>query len=296
MRATDVIASDPEIDVAYNARATVSTEVFADMMARYAALSTDLPRGVASTRDIRYDNTSEQMLDIHRARDGTALQPAFVFIHGGYWRMLSKHDSAFMAANLAAHGVATVVPDYALAPGARLEEIVRQVRAAITWLYRHGRAHGIDPERIVISGSSAGGHLAAAVLADGWRAQAGLPEDVIKGAMLVSGLFDLEPVQRSFANAWLGLDAARARALSPIHALPAHGPEIVVAWSEHEAAGFKRQSHAFIDAWQQGGRPGKGIEIAGRHHFDIILDWTRPDTAMTRLCLELVRRSAVAAE
>lgn len=275
------------IDHAYNARQTVDVAVFEDFMAQYRRGSDAAVAACAPERDLCYDARSGQCLDIYSAPQ-PGLRPAFVFIHGGYWRMLGKGDSAFMAETLTREGVAVVVVDYALAPAATLEEIVRQVRSSLEWLYHHGREHGIDPERIFVGGSSAGGHLAGTLVAGGWRAELGLPENLIKGAMLVSGLFDLAPIQASFVNEWLNLDAARAHALSPIHFLPTQPCRLVVAWAEHDAPGFHDQSRRYLQAWRGAGFEAQELLVAQRNHFDILLDWCDRTSGMTRALLEMI--------
>ena len=280
-------ASDPAIDAAYSPRAALPPGVFEANMDAYRDRSAAAYRSLPHERDLCYDAASGQCLDIFPA-PGPGLKPAFVFIHGGYWRMLSKNESVFMAKTLTRRGISVVAVDYALAPAATLEEIIRQVRTSITWLYRNGPLHGIDPERLFVGGSSAGGHLAAALVSGGWREKLGLPEDAIKGAMPVSGLFDLAPILKSFVNAWMNLDDDRARAASPIHHLPSRGCELVLAWGEHETSGFKDQSSAYIAAWRAAGFVGKTIEIAGRNHFDVLLDWCDEDSAMTRACADMI--------
>lgn len=119
---------------------------------------------------------------------------ALLYIHGGYWRTLAKEYSAFMARNFAAAGVSVTALDYSLAPAARLEKIIRQVRRAVAWVYTHGATHGLDATRIHVAGSSAGGHLAACIAAEGWQAAVGLPRDAVKAVFVISGLFDLRPL------------------------------------------------------------------------------------------------------
>lgn len=279
------------IDTAYNARQTVDVAVFEDAMAQYRRHSDAAAAARAPRRDLCYDARSGQCLDIFNAPQ-PGLQPAFVFIHGGYWRMLGKGDSAFMAEALNREGVAVVAVDYALAPKATLEEIVRQVRAALAWLHHHGREHGIDPERIFVGGSSAGGHLVGALIAGGWREAMGLPENLVKGAMPVSGLFDLAPIQASFVNAWLNLDTARAHALSPLHHLPAQPCRLVVAWAEHDAPGFHDQSLRYLEAWRAAGFEAQALLVAQRNHFDIVLDWRDSSSRMTRALLEMIGAGA----
>ena len=279
--------SDPEVDKAYAPSRALPAGVFQANMDLYRDRSLEVYAAFAHQRDLCYDAASGQCLDIVPA-PGPGLKPAFVFIHGGYWRMLSKNESVYMAPTLTARGITLVAPDYALAPAASLEEIVRQVRASIAWLHRHGAEHGIDAERLFIGGHSAGGHLTGALVAGGWREALGLPENVIKGAMPVSGVFDLEPITRSFVNEWMALDRTRAAALSPIHHLPPQPCKMVVAWGGDETSGFHDQSHAWLAAWRGAGFPAVELMVPGRHHFDIVLDWCDPDSAMTRALAAMV--------
>jgi arylformamidase len=279
--------SDPAIDAAYRPSAALKPGVFEAHMDLYRDRSTEAYRTLPHERDVCYDEASGQCLDIFPA-PGPGLKPAFVFIHGGYWRMLSKNESTFMAGALTRRGISVVSVDYTLAPTVTLEEIVRQVRAAIAWLYRNGQARGIDPERLHVGGSSAGGHLAAAIVSAGWREEAGLPEDVIKGAMPVSGLFDLAPIAKSFVNAWIGLDDTRVRALSPVHHLPPRGGKLVLAWGGDETSGFHEQSKLYAQAWRAAGFTVTTMEVPKRHHFDIVLDWCNDESAMTETCAAMV--------
>jgi arylformamidase len=281
--------SDPAIDAAYGPRSVLAPGVFEAAMAAYAERSAAMYRTLPHERDLRYDAASGQCLDIFPA-PGPGRKPVFVFIHGGYWRMLSKNESVFMAETFTRRGISVAAVDYTLAPAVTLEEIVRQVRASIAWLHKNGSKHGIDPERIYVGGSSAGGHLAAALISGGWREALGLPEDTIKGAMPVSGLFDLAPLAKSFVNAWMNFDEAQIQALSPIHHLPPKACELVLTWGEHESSGFKDQARDYLAAWQGAGFRAEAIEVAGRNHFDVLLDWCDEASLMTELCAALVLR------
>ena len=280
-------SSDPDVDKAYAPSRALPDSVFLAHLDLYRDRSTAVYAELPHRRDLCYDAASGQCLDIFPA-PGPGLKPAFVFIHGGYWRMLSKNESVYMAPAFTGLGIALVAPDYALAPAAQLEEIVRQVRAALAWLHRHGAEHGIDPARLYVGGHSAGGHLTAALVASGWREAFGLPDDVIKGAMPVSGVFDLEPISRSFVNEWMGLDRARVEALSPIRHLPVSPCKMVVAWGGDETSGFHDQSRAWLAAWRAAGFPAAELLVPGRHHFDIVLDWCDPDSTMTRACVAMI--------
>lgn len=273
------------LDRDYSARASVSAEAFEAEMRNYRSQS-EAVKDVASHLDVVYDAESGQTLDIYGA--GTEPRPVFVFIHGGYWRTLSKHDSAFMAAMLAQHGIATAVVDYKLAPEVGLAEIVREVRAAISFLWHSGSRFGIDPDRIHVGGSSAGGHLTGAVLSGGWHGAFDVPENVIKGAMPISGLFHLAPISRSFVQDWIKLDDETVKQLSPAENLPRIGCPIVTAYAAGEPAGFKRQSTEYHRLWSQAGFPSTLMEIDNRNHFDVVLDLADSEAVLSKALLRMI--------
>lgn len=272
------------IDRDYNARATVTLEAFEVEMGKYRAQSQAMAEH-ATHLDVVYDEASGQTLDIYGTAE--APRPVFIFIHGGYWRALSKQDSAFMAGMLARHGIATAVVDYRLAPEVGLDEIVREVREAVRFLWHNADQYGIARERIYIGGSSAGGHLTGAVLAGGWHNE--LPHDIIKGAMPISGLFHLGPIAKSFAQDWLALESAQVEPLSPAANIPDVGCPIVVVYADGEPAGFRRQSVEYDRLWRQAGFTSTLIEIAGRNHFDVLLELTADDTKLSQALLGLIK-------
>ncbi|GAA5542079.1 MULTISPECIES: alpha/beta hydrolase [Brucella] len=281
---------DPaRLDRDYNAKATVSPETFAAEMKRYRQASVEPRVHWGQHFDVVYDEESGQRIDIFGPSSSGGLNPVFIFIHGGYWRALSKEDSAMMAGMLAREGIATVVVDYRLAPEVSLAEITREVRSALAFVWRHGRDYGLDPNRITVGGSSAGGHLAGALLSEGWQGKFGLPKDVVKFAMPVSGLFELAPVAATFPQEWLNLSPIDVDQLSPIRSIPVGGCPITVAWSEHEADGFKRQSRAYADCWAVAGGRVKAIEVANRNHYNILMDWCSPETEMSQALLAGIR-------
>lgn len=140
------------LDRDYNAKATVSPEAFAAEMVRYREASIAPRADWGRHFDVVYDEESGQRIDIFGPPSQSGPCPVFVFVHGGYWRALSKEDSAMMAGMLAAEGIATVVVDYRLAPEVSLAEITREVRAALAFVWRHGREYGLDPDRISVGG------------------------------------------------------------------------------------------------------------------------------------------------
>ncbi|MEV0598688.1 alpha/beta hydrolase [Streptomyces sp. NPDC050315] len=277
-------ASDPSIDAAYNVRLSVDEEEFQRTVAAYRTESERATRDLPGHLAIPYDERSGERLDVWGIGDRP--RPVFLVIHGGYWRMLSRQDTAFMARAFSDAGIATVAVDYSLAPAVTLEEIVRQVRAAVAWVHHHGTEYGLDPRRIVVGGSSAGGHLTAATMVGGWQEEWGLPADVVKGGLPISGLFDLRPLVRSFTNEWLRLDEERAADLSPLLSADTCGPRAVVAVAEHDGTGFLDQSRRFHAAWSAHSA-GELLVVPGRHHYDVFLDLADPTSVLFRKALEL---------
>jgi arylformamidase len=233
--------------------------------------------------DVVYDISSGAKLDIYPATCGA---PLFVWIHGGYWRASSKNDNAFVATGLIPQGIAVANVDYTLAPSTSLDEIVRQVRTALAWLFNNADTYGIDPRRIHIGGHSAGGQLVGMALSSDWLSAFGLPERTIGTALSVSGLFDLEPIRLSYVNEWLGLDPAAAQRNSPIRLIPVRsGARLLTTVGGKETAEFKRQTEIYASAWERAGHPHETIDIPGSHHFDIILALAKAETP---LCTALV--------
>jgi arylformamidase len=234
---------------------------------------------------VRYGTTARQSLDLF-VPTGVARPPVLVFFHGGYWQELSKEDSAFAAPQCLAHGIAYAAVGYTLAPAATLSDIVAECRAAVGWIGRFGDTMGIDPGRLIVAGSSAGAHLAAMTALP---TSSGTP---VKGVVLVSGIYDLEPLIGTSIDATLCLDLATAVRNSPLHQ-PLNGfPPSLVCWGENETDQFKRQSRTFGHALRDAGADCVEFESAARNHFDVILDLADPGTPLGRRVLTLVQSNA----
>jgi arylformamidase len=267
-----------EAELARQVSARDTVEDFTLFTRAYAEHSARMRATLACHLDLAYGPSEAERLDIFPARAGSGPRPVFVFVHGGYWRMLDARDSSFMAETFTAAGAVVVAVNYALAPGARLGEIVRQCRAALAWVYRNIAAYGGDPARIHVSGSSAGGHLVGALLMPGWHADFGVPETIVHSASPLSGLFDLAPIRLSPVNGWLDLAPADVETMSPIRHLPAAPPPMVVAYAPSETGEFKRQSEIYAAAIAARGGEVEVIVEPGTNHFDlpmIFMDRTR---------------------
>jgi arylformamidase len=211
-----------------------------------------------------------------------------VFIHGGYWQELSAQDSLFAAPNCIQRGLAFAALDYTLAPAASVADIVAECRRAMVWLFQHAKALGVDASRIVVAGSSAGAHLAAMVAMPGALPDGAGGSFALRAAVLVSGIYELEPLVGTSINIALALSPASARQVSPA-LLPMLGfPKTLVCWGAIETAEFKRQSRDFSHALNAGGTSCDSFEVPLRNHFDVILDLTDTSTHLGAVTLSLL--------
>jgi arylformamidase len=222
-------------------------------------------------RAMNYGSGSRNIIDLF-AGDGQG--PVVVFIHGGYWQAFDGASFSHCARGLNAHGIDVAIPSFDLCPQVSVAVIVEQMRAAARELARLGRP-------LVISGHSAGGHLAACLLATDWPAfDAALPKETVIAAYAISGLFDLPPLVETSINKALGLDAGSAKAASPLlWKPPAHGSLDAVV-GEAESAEYHRQSRSIAEIWGAAGVPTRYGSIAGANHFTAIAPLSDPDSPM----------------
>ena len=210
--------------------------------------------------------------------------PIVVFIHGGYWQALDGSSSSHLACGLNAHGIDVAIPSYDLCPEVSVEEIIGQMRMASRELARLGRP-------LVMSGHSAGGHLAACMLATDWPAfDASLPADLVIAAYTISGLFDLGPLVGTSINKALGLDQTTARAASPLlWPAPKHGSLDAIVGGI-ESAEYFRQSQTVVDVWGKAGIATRFGTVPGANHFTAIAPLADPESPMVSRLRELAAR------
>ena len=250
----------------------------------WAQMSESYLRRADIARDIPYGTLAGERLDLLRPSNTNA--PVLVFIHGGYWQSLDKDDYAFALEPLVSAGALVATVNYTLCPEVTLDTLVGQVRAACAWVWRHARDYGGVPERLHVTGHSAGGHLTAMMATTDWpEFENGLPHDMIRSAIPVSGVFDLEPIRLSSLNDAVRMDQKTAKHNSPLFMKPTTTLPVSVVVGGQETDEFHRQSRELTNAWGSAAGAIEYIEIPGHHHLAVIEAMTEPNNLLTATIL-----------
>jgi arylformamidase len=272
------LSADVDYEVEYNNRARVP-----ENPAIIAGWSRDAAayRETHQAKTIAYGPGERNRIDLFSGNSEGAI---VVFIHGGYWQALDGSFFSHLAAGLNAHGVDVAVPSYDLCPAISIADIVDEMRAAMRELAKLGRP-------LVVSGHSAGGHLAACMLATDWRTiDASLPADLVTAAYAISGLFDLRPLVKTSINAALKLDDASAKAASPLFWSSPSRSTLDAVVGGNESAEYFRQSRSIVDVWQAAGIATRFATIADANHFTAIAPLADPNSPMTLRLKQLAGR------
>jgi len=270
--------ADIDYEVEYNNRARVpeNPALMAGWARDAAAYRTE-----HAPRQIAYGPSPRNTIDLF---SGDGQGPIVVFIHGGYWQALDGSSFSHCARGLNTHGIEVAVPTYDLCPQVTVHTIIGQMRAAARALAKLGRP-------LVISGHSAGGHLAACLLATDWRAHdASLPTDLVIAAYAISGLFDLVPLVGTSINKALGLNGATAKDASPLFWKPPADGSLDAVVGEKESAEYHRQSRVATEAWARAGLPTRYGIVAAANHFTAIAPLADAASEMVLRLKRLARR------
>ena len=283
MREQKPVYTPEYCEAQYNVRAAIPGHP--QIFARWKDASREARRTLSCVLDVAYGSGPDETLDIFHARGES--RALLTFLHGGFWRALHKDDFSFVARPFVERDVTVAVINYALAPAVTVETIVRQMLAAHAWLYRHCEGYGAPRDRIHVSGHSAGGQLTAMMLAAVWSAHdKGLPDDLVKGGLAVSGVYDLEPLLQVSFNSDMRLDAGSVRKLSPIHYRPLRPVPFYTAVGGDESEEFRRQNRLIAETWEHCFR--RDIPMPGCHHLGVIERLSDPESALFAGALEMM--------
>lgn len=285
--------SQSALDTQYNSRGTVAdVNVYLKV---YAEQTRQAKLALARIENLKYGSHTDEKLDIYpTAASAGAPSPVLVFLHGGDWRTLSKEDAGFAAQSFVAAGVTYVALDFSLVPAATLPAMGEQVRRALHWLYLNISDYGGDPHRLHIAGHSSGANLVGQLLMTDWTGAFAAPSELIKSAVMISALGDLEPVRLSFRNQQLKLTPFDVEQASLLRCKPqSHCPMLVLV-GERETDDYRLQSRELADFWRAQGNPAELFELKDRHHFDALLEWADPASAVFAAHLRLIKREGSA--
>jgi len=277
-------AEKTNYDLLYNPRLTVTG--YQEVFDRWDRDSERARARLDCYLDVPYGATASETLDLFRAK-GTS-RGLLMYIHGGYWRSLDKKRFSFVAPALAEAGVTVAVVNYALCPAVQVADIVMQMVQASAWLYRNGGNFGAPPNRLGVFGHSAGGHLAAMMLACDWPTYArDLPKKVVSGALSISGLYDLtEIVKVPSVNNDARLTGKTAVKVSPALLPPATDAPLTTAVGTEENEGFHIQNRLIAGKWAKVHRAD--VPCAGKNHFTVLDDLCDPGSRLFKSALDLI--------
>ena len=259
-------------DAAYNNTAAVPNNP--DLTAARIAASAKFRAATPGSLDVPYGPAPRQKWDIFPAADPAA--PCFVFIHGGYWQRGSREDNSVLGAGLHAHGWSVALPGYTLAPEASMTQIVAEITAALDWLAARGPEHGVTGP-VVVSGWSAGGHLAAMAL--------GHPR--VSAGLAISGLYELGPIRDTYLNEACRITDEEIEQLSPLR-LPAVPKPLAISYGSAELPPLVGDSRALHEMRSAAHLPGALLPGPGMDHFTIIHELYQPNGLLVRAALELL--------
>jgi len=277
-------ADKTNYDLLYNPRLVVKN--YQEIFDRWGEQSERARASLDCYLDMPYGPSEAEKMDVFRAQGKS--RGLLMYIHGGYWRSLDKKRFSFVAPALAKAGITVAVPDYALCPAVRIEDIVIQMVQACAWLYRNGENFGAPANRVHLCGHSAGGHLAAMMLCCRWPDYSpDLPKKVVGAAMSISGLYDLtEIVKVPSVNCDVRLDGRSALKVSPAFLPPATDAPLYTAVGAEENEGFHMQNRLIGEKW--GKLRKTDIPCPGKNHFTVLDQVSDPESGLFKSMLEMM--------
>jgi len=242
---------------------------------------------------LAYGASGIEQLDVYRAKRADA--PISVFIHGGAWRNGRSADFAYLAEVFVQAGAHSVILDFTnvVDAGGNLMIMAKQVRAAVAFVYKNAARFGGDPSRLHVCGHSSGGHLAGVVATTDWGRDFGLPNDVLKGALLCSGMYDLKPVRLSARSNYVKFTDEIEEELSALRHLDRLHCPLLVGYGTCETPEFQRQARDFAAAVKAAGKPVQVLLGQGYNHFEMLETLANPYGLLGHAALAQMRLPAL---
>jgi arylformamidase len=272
-----------ELDAAYDQSKYAANQ--AQVQGRRLVLSARARALLGEPLRIAYGKSPIEQLDVYRSSRANA--PVNVFVHGGAWRNGRSADFAYLAEIFVRAGAHSVILDFTNIDdaGGNLMTMAAQVRSAVAFVYQNAASFGGDPGRLYVSGHSSGGHLAATVVTADWRRDFGLPADVVKGGLLCSGMYDLEPVRLSHRSSYVKFTDEIEAELSALRHLDRLACPVIVGYGTCETPEFQRQARDFAAALQAAGKPMQLLVGEGYNHFEMLETLANPYGLLGRAVL-----------
>jgi len=256
-----------------------------DQVGKRRVFNSERSRAVIGAPErVAYGPTEIEQLDIYRSNRPNA--PVNVFVHGGAWRANRAADYAFLAEPFVTAGAHYVILDFTNVDdaGGSLFPMVEQVRRAVGWVYENAKSFGGDPNRLYLSSHSSGSHIGGCVVTHDWR-QHDLPADILKGATLSSGMYDLKPVRLSKRSKYVKFTDEMEQALSAMRHLDKLNTPLVLAHGTYETPEFQRQTRDFHAAVKAAGKPAELLIGEGYNHFEMLETLANPYGLLGRAAL-----------
>jgi arylformamidase len=246
-----------------------------DFLVKYSQLTRE---NMDCILDVRVGPREQEKIDIFPA--STPGAPILLFVHGGWWRGLTRKEWSFTAIGFVKRGYTVVLSDYALCPHVGVPDISNATRAAVVWVYENAASINGDRDRIFLSGHSAGGQQAAMMAVTDWT-QYGLPADVLRGVVAMSAIFDMRPFRSSWLQPYLQLSSEMAARESALLNIPkGYAPPVLVTVGEEEAIGFYDQAETFVEAWQARGHSVEFYPVPLEDHGSAVFTMSDPESLL----------------
>ncbi len=278
------ILSTKELEKNFNPRESV--EDFNHCLETSLSKSKSVKKQTHIYENIAYGKGPLQKLDIFGKNDKQKLKPLHIFIHGGYWRALDKDYHAHMSVPFNKNNILFFNVNYDLCPKVSISNICEQIIEAIIWIFNNSKNYGGNNKKISISGHSAGAHLVSYLLSIDWSIY-NLPKNIFQGVALISGIYDLNIVQKISVNKDLNLSNKEVQEKTTLDKLPTFKVPLFISYGESEPEGWKHQSISYSDLLKKNDYEHKVISSKGDNHFTLIDTLANEDNNISKEIVKL---------